>query len=319
MAQNIEHEPSAVQLAGRAVQELTGDTKKHCVSMFFSMMKLQRARNRDVFPGANPVSIERSMIPQLTGEDYRAAPKSDGSRYMLMAVTVKKVKVCLFVDRAMRVSIMPGSLPTMAFDNTLLDGEVVYSGGSWRYLVFDCIYLSGLDLSTHPFAVRLQLVRHWLLDIGDGLVGVTVEVKRFCKVGCERLGAPNGGADTCVNGGADTSVPEDGIIFVPNNRPYVPYKNDHLFKWKSNRLHTVDFKVAGRKLLVLSKGKLMEKAVMHPSDDAAEGSIVECTWEKGVWRVLKTRNDKTAPNDLFVLSRTLVNIQEDIQREELMV
>lgn len=307
MAQGIEHELSAVQVAGRAIQELTGDTKKQCVSMFFSMMKLQRARNRDVFPGSNPVSIERSMIAQLTAEDYRAAPKSDGSRFMLMAVTVRKVKLCLLVDRSMRVFIMPGTLPTMAFDNTLLDGEMVCSGTSWRYLVFDCIYLSGLDLSTHPFAVRLELVNHWLLDIGDGLAGVAVEVKRFCKVGCQKLDSDS------------SSVPEDGIIFVPNKRPYVPYKNDHLFKWKSDRMHTVDFKVVNGKLCVLSKGKLIEKAVMQPGDRAAEGSIVECTCQKGVWRVLKTRNDKTAPNDLFVLSRTVVNIQEDIQREELMV
>lgn len=294
-------------LAGASRQELVNEDKKACVAMLFSMMKLQRARNRDVFPGSNPVSIERAMIPRLTAEDYRAAAKSDGERFLLMAVTLRKVKLCVVVDRAMRMFIAPGCLPTMAFENSLIDGELVCSpAGAWTFMVFDCVYLSGLDISTHPFAYRLQLVEHWLLDIGDGLAGIGVKVKRFACVGRERLHREEG-------------MPEDGIIFVPNNRPYVCYKNEHLLKWKANQAHTVDFRVTDGKLCVLSKSKLVEKDRVHPEDRAAEGSIVECQLVQGCWRVVKARHDKTMPNDLFVFQKTVLNIQEDIQRGELLV
>ena len=300
---SLSHEASTVRVAGMSLQELTENDKKCCVSMLFGMMRLQRARNKDTFPGANPVSIERSMIPKLR-EDYVAAAKTDGERFLMMAVTIRKVKVCVFVDRAMRFFIMPGQLPTMAFENSLLDGELVeYPDGAWNFLVFDCIYLSGLDIASHKFTTRLALVESWLLDIGEGLTGIKVAVKQFVPVGTGQI--------------PDNVAPVDGVVFVPNRAPYVCFKNDNLFKWKADRQHTVDFKVEENRLCVLSKTKLVEKDRLHPDDKYKTGVIVECKYSSEGWRVVRPRPDKAHPNDLYVYSKTVLNIQEDIQRSEL--
>lgn len=303
---SLAHKDAGVEVAGQKVHELTGDDRKLGVSMLFGMMKLQRARNRDQFPGANPVSIERCMIPRLRAEKYVATAKTDGERFLMMAVTLRKVKVCLFIDRAMRMFIMPGSLPTMAFENSLLDGELVQcQDQTWHYLVFDCIYLSGLDLASHRFSSRLWLVKEWLADVGSGLSGVRIAVKKFVAVASGQRVAE------------EQRMPIDGLIFVPEATPYVCFKHDTLFKWKADRQHTVDFRAQDNKLCVLSKNKLVEKAKIHPDDSAANGAIVECRYDGKQWRVVKVRNDKSSPNDLYVYSKTLLNIQEDIQRSEL--
>jgi len=296
---------STVQIAGFQRHELTGDDKKTCVGMLFSMMKLQRARNKDAFPGSNPVSIERSMIPRLNAESYWAAQKTDGERALLMAVTLKNDRLCVMVDRAMRMFIIPGELPTSSFESSLMDGEIVkYADGTWMYLIFDCVHLAGIDISTHQFTTRLDLVRSWLLDIGRGLENLKVELKKFAEVGSEVLPVEEG-------------MPEDGLIFVPEFRPYGCYKNESLMKWKTKQKNTVDFKVQEQKLMVLSKSKLVEKAKLHADDVAMTGDIVECHLHAGIWRVLKKRHDKTMPNDLYVMNKTVLNIQEDIQRCEL--
>lgn len=302
----IQCEQCGVQVAGVTRQQLVGDDKKACIGMLFSMMKLQRARNRDAFPGSNPVSIERATLPKLSHTAYMASAKTDGVRMLLMAVTLRKQRLCLVVDRSMRMFVLPGHLPTMSFEGSLLDGEVVRfsTDGSWRFLIFDCVYLSGLDLASQPFSRRLDFARSWLEDIGPGLDGMTVSVKRFAAVGHEQLPVEPG-------------MPDDGLIFVPEHQAYTPFRNDGLLKWKANQLHTVDFKVEKGKLMVLSKSRLVEKGSLHPSDEASEGAVVECRLDGEQWRVVKVREDKTAPNDQFVLGKTVLNIQENIQRDEL--
>ena len=302
---SIEIEACELPLANRFSQQLTGQDKKACVGMLFSMMSLQRARNRDAFPGANPVSIERAVLPKLFNEMYWASAKTDGNRILLMAVTLKGRKLCVMVDRSMRMYVVTGSLPTMSFESSLLDGELVeFADGRWRYLVFDCIYLAGLSLGAYPFSKRMMFVESWLQDLGQGLDDLEVRVKRFAVVGRDTLPFEDG-------------MPDDGLIFVPEFQPYSCYRNDSLLKWKAHQQHTVDFRVEQNKLMVLSKSRLVEKAKLHQDDKVADGSIVECQLTGKDWRVVKVRTDKTAPNDQFVLGKTIDNIKENIQRCEL--
>jgi hypothetical protein len=48
------------------------------------------------------------------------------------------------------------------------------------------------------------------------------------------------------------------------------------------------------------------------------GIIVECNLSRGVWNVIGIRKDKKQANDILTYERTLVNIREDIQIEELL-
>ena len=97
----------------------------------------------------------------------------------------------------------------------------------------------------------------------------------------------------------------------------MPFRSDSLLKWK--QLHTVDFQVDGCRLLVVSRGKMIEKAKLEAGASYPSGSIVECRLDGKDWRVMKVREDKTAPNDSFVFNKTVLNIKEDIQRSEFSV
>lgn len=301
-------ELSKFTIAGFHKHELVGQDKKACLSMLFNMMSLQRARNRDTFPGANPVSMDRADLCRLFTTPYWVAPKTDGNRFLLMAVVVRGQKLAVLVDRAMRFFVVPGCLPAVSFNNSLIDGELIYDldTDGWVYVVFDCIYLAGIRLASHPFSVRLEAAHSWMQDMGDGLRNISVRMKAFTRVGD---GAPQG----------KCGLASDGLIFVAEDQPYLCHRNDTLLKWKANQQHSVDFKCGRGKLFVGSKGKMVEKAAIHPEDAhmTSEGAIVECLLQEGEWRVAKVRTDKSIPNDLFVMTKTLQNIEENIQYEEL--
>lgn len=300
----LELSPETFEVGAVRVKELIGNDKKACVNLLFNMVKIQRGRV--AFPGSNPVSIERAAIAQLTAEPYWVAPKTDGQRMMVLAVTHKTHRLCLMVDRALRVFVVPGELPTFGFVGSLLDGELIRrTDGSWVFLVFDTTHLSGLPLGNHPFSVRMAFAGSWLRDVGKGPASMAMELKQFTPYG--RPVAPS--TDVCT----------DGLVFVPENEGYTAFRTDKLFKWKADGQHTVDFQVQGRKLMVLTRGKLVEKGKLHPDDRAAEGSIVECQMVAGGWRVVKARPDKTTPNDSFVHRKTVLNIEENIQRSEFLV
>lgn len=302
MEAELELESELGRIAGKDRHLLGGEDKKACTALLFGMMKVQRGK-ANAFPGSNPVSIERSAIQQLRQHPYWAGLKTDGQRMLLMAVQHKGRRLSLLIDRAMRFHVQPGELPTAGFEGSLLDGELVLCRDrTWRFLVFDAVYLSGIYLASHPFSVRLTFARAWLADIGAGLRDLPVECKAFAAMGRERL-APS------------PNMPDDGLVFVPELEAYVPFRSDKLFKWKE--LHTVDFQVQGNKLMVLNRGKLVERGKLHPSDPVSlGGKIVECKMADGAWRVVKVRYDKTAPNDNYVLGKTVLNIEEAIGRHE---
>lgn len=292
-------------VAGLPRCELVGASKRACTTLLLNMVKVQRGRAAQ-FPGSNPVSIERAMLPALTREPYWAAAKTDGQRMFLLAATVNGMRLCVLVDRTLRMFLLGGSLPTLGFDGSLLDGELVQAScGSWFFYVFDAPHLSGLHLAGAPFSSRMAFARAWLLDAGGGPDGVELVAKRFAAYGRERVALPE-------------DVPTDGLVFVPEHHPYVPFRNDKLLKWKARRLHTVDFQVDGDRLLVLNRGKLVEKARLHAADARPElqGRIVECGMAAGAWRVARVREDKAAPNDAYVHGKTVLNIDEDIALEE---
>lgn len=297
-------DPISYIVAGLSRQALVGQDAKACTSMLFTMLRLQRSRKRDVFPGARPVSIERSQIPQLRSMPYWVAQKTDGERFMLMAVVYKNLRLCLLINRSMRMFVLEAELPTTSFQNSLLDGELYFAHNVWNFAVFDAIYLAGIDLASHPFSVRLDLVRAWREDMNKGICNIHLHVKQFALVGRDRI--------------HKNDMPCDGLIFVPEQLPYGCYRNDTLFKWKNNGQHTVDFQVQNKKLMTISQKKLVEVAAVHQDDQhaAQEGTVVECQHCNGLWRIIKTRPDKDIPNDTYVLTKTVLNIQENIQLNE---
>jgi hypothetical protein len=122
----------------------------------------------------------------------------------------------------------------------------------------------------------------------------------------------------------------DGYVFTPEHHPVCSGTHFAMFKWKERYENTVDFHVSknlrelrvakGRTLLVLPErearlvvpNKALEKEIRRLAP-----CVVECRWsQRNVWSAVLVRKDKTHPNNYLTYSKTLLNIQEDIQIDE---
>jgi hypothetical protein len=150
--------------------------------------------------------------------------------------------------------------------------------------------------------------------------------------------------------------PSDGLIFQPQDEPYVARTNEHLLKWKDPRLNSVDFYVhedargafqlyvtsatgLGYKLLAevtlpaAMLAELEERGGASPLDaplfvDRAEpgepelrsGMIAECVWDKHRkgWSLMRVRLDKELPNHESVFVRVWQSICDDLQAEDVL-
>ena len=73
-----------------------------------------------------------------------------------------------------------------------------------------------------------------------------------------------------------------------------------------------------RKQKILANDKMINMN-LDSSDKVNDTNIVECYLEDDNYIPLKLRNDKTRPNSLRTLEKTIVNIEENITKEELVV
>jgi hypothetical protein len=121
---------------------------------------------QDVFPGSQPVSLNRANLNNLRQEPYMVCEKTDGTRYLLLA----RPDGAFFIDRKNSVR----RLPPLAFPlpddprgshlNTLMDGELVVDiieqpdGCSAKLYIYYMVYIyffSHLHRSLHIMGVLL--------------------------------------------------------------------------------------------------------------------------------------------------------------------
>lgn len=280
----------------------------------------------DRFPGAYPVSLDRSHFDKLASRPYVLCEKTDGVRYLLVCCTLvldgRERHVCALVDRAMQGYLLAlKHVPTAMFQGSVLDGEMVHNRASntWEFVAFDAVCVSGVSVMRCPLADRMDAVSR-VLEVRsracalDAVTDVlTVRPKAFWSTDrseefrdhMERI--------------RDTYA-VDGIVFTPAVDPVVYGRHDGLFKLKFGMdHHTVDFKVAddGVTLLVFDRGRHVP--VARARDAARSGSIVECRLSgDGVWEVVKVRTDKDNANDMLTFQKTLLNIRENLGMEEVL-
>ncbi|KAB2600508.1 mRNA-capping enzyme-like [Pyrus ussuriensis x Pyrus communis] len=123
----------------------------------------------------------------------------------------------------------------------------------------------------------------------------------------------------------------DGLIFQGWDDPYVPRTHEGLLKWKFPEMNSVDFLyelgVDGRELLFLNergKKKLMGgyRVVFKDELDPAfcSGKIIECAWDAGgnAWVCMRTRPDKSTPNEFNTYKKVMRSINDNITEEVLL-
>jgi hypothetical protein len=285
--------------------------------------------SKEYFPGPQPISIERKHFPILKGVEYVVCEKTDGERYMMVALTYDGKPKCFFVNRAFDMFEVKINLNKKAYDGTILDGELYDN----TLMVYDAILVNGALVGQFNLDERLAAAEDMMKCI------------IYMKYDKHRLKMKTFHMMKDFKVFMDEYLPTvqqkiDGLVFTPMHDPIRLGTHETMFKWKPQEKNTVDFLMKREpsretpgfkagvptwRLYVQEKGKpVFESELpfnrMEDEPWFEDGAIVECkyiTWEEPMWwRPLKRRTDKTHPNNRRTFYRTIVNIKENIQMKE---
>ena len=278
---------------------------------------------REDLPCNNPCSLMRKNIEVLQN-GYMVGAKADGVRtFMLLSfVEEPEVDYVALVNRAGKGEVLDIRASSELYSGTLLDGEIVEQpDGTRTYFVFDIIAVSGYTMVNKSHTIRRGEIRRVLNQI-TASNGLRIAEKKWF---------PYEHVNYDSVAGSIHPHPCDGFIFVPEQgRKLCPGKQLDHFKWKRAEDHTIDFCLYNNDLFVEDGGCPVDATNIgvkgfknQSADEIPDASIVECkminiegdTWEA---QFLRSRPDKTRPNDLKIAKLTLQNVVEDIQLEELM-
>ena len=341
------------------IKEAFGDT--HCYRVFDVRMeaefrdRLLRAygvrsgrggRNDGAprHPGAVPCSLMREDLAKLRTRRYAALPKTDGTRYSLIATMCGRDAWTVVIDRACKVRIVRvGFAKAVHERDTLFDGELVYNEDARRheFRVFDCIASRGRVAHSDPYERRMSAARAMMADEyrhdarkDTFLVRVKhYEVGRDARRLTERVRRDDG-------------APADGLVLVDLDAPVRLRRNLDMYKWKWQ--HTVDVLVvaptfqrsSARAYAMLLKNE--RDVLVHFADVDARanadflrrnaqlieaagraGVVVECVpAQSGAppvrWVLDRVRSDRRSPNCLYTVERTERNVLEAITLDDVL-
>lgn len=256
------------------------------------------------FPGPQPVSIERRHFCLLKRQPYLVSEKTDGVRHLLVSTPDG---LAALVNRAFLVEPVKIRVPK----DTLLDGELVKTRtGKMLFVVYDAVRVKGENLMHAPLTERLEKARGVLKGIIK-TAGAPFEIR--VKTMWD-LGSPIPDLNSF-------EYETDGLVFTPIEEPIRMGTHETMFKWKPRERITIDFCLQnGHELFVQDRGEPYKEAELHTRNqrsDLPDGTIVECGYGDLGWFVEKTRTDKTHANNRRTYFRTLVNIRENIQLQDL--
>jgi hypothetical protein len=254
------------------------------------------------FPGPQPVSIERRHFPLLKKSEYLVCEKTDGVRHLLVAFEDPdgEKKVAL-VNRSFQATYYKYTIPK----DTVLDGELVtrVSDQKLVFLIHDAVMIRGESLICAPLTERLDKARALCRTILSKAPFVTTVKTMYPLTELQQLEAGQ--------------YVTDGLIFTPVNEPIRTGTHETMFKWKPREHITIDFLIRrNTDLYIQERGRLIKEASIFHKEEYPDDTIVECDYGQNGWRVVKVRTDKTYPNNRRTFLRTIVNLREDIQRNE---
>ena len=273
------------------MQSVPGDSPlARCVKEFIHQS--WGSRNPEVFPGPHPVSIERRHLGLLRSKKYVVCEKTDGTRYFLVCLHHDGRKYAIFVNRKMDMFTASLAVPA----NTLLDGELVGD----TFMVYDGVVVQGKDIRHLGFLDRLR-------ESEVATKGPKFQIKLKMKT----MWPLHSTVDVFK---AEYPYEIDGLIFTPVDEPIRMETHETMFKWKPFDRITVDFVVKNGWLCIWDRGEGLIKVQKWEGKDDA---ILECKYVNDQWVPIKIREDKSMPNNRRTMMRTMINLRENIQLEEL--
>jgi mRNA guanylyltransferase len=218
------------------------------------IMSFWPEQKKDCFPAPQPVSLERRDLDNLLKMDYTVCVKSDGMRFILMCYDGKaymadrafkfyEVKLN-FNEKLLYLDDSDNKLELRSVDppgrlGGIFDGELVKNiKNKWQFVIHDCIYIHGKNMTQFPFNERyLQVIKLveeiWISEGSD----FRISSKQFFPFR-KKLSM----LVKMINENK-LDHKTDGLIFNPIKEKIGTGTQYHLYKWKPRNLHTFDFKV----------------------------------------------------------------------------
>ena len=305
------------------------------------------------FPGANPMSIERSDFDRLESDDFLAALKTDGVRHLLLLTTKPNSidPIAIMMDRAMNMyEVEIWANEDFFHRGSLYDGELVWERNSLVYIVFDVIFAKGVQCLRLSYRERMQILHNTILCVSDSHSDESIEhmiseESKFLARNNEHLlrimpkkCVPKANLKTLWGERTTSNHRNDGIIFTLNSAPVETGTTSSILKWKPAhsidvRVHLVDttWRVYGNKnfsgeLVDITHGVGGLKTEIAPSKllDAIrprQPCIIECLIaideETLTLTPERERTDKMAPNTMNTIEATIRNARENISSDDL--
>lgn len=226
----------------------------------------------------------------VASSDYVILEKSDGTRYMLLAVT----DFVVLIDRRMRFYIVDPNPAIMRKgfvapqDNTLLDGELTFNiiTQQWDYLIYDAVAIDGdLTVAQLGFRQRMQVAEVYVAGprlwapFCSGLLRLRIKdyyEKRDIRKLFSRIRRDPKGHYLYINNDRRDGVlcnANDGLIFSPVGMSYQIRNCPALLKWKPPHLNSIDFTLQ------------LEQTVDHKRKQPSVKSFIAYQGERGLVRL----------------------------------
>lgn len=289
----------------------------------------------EYFPAPQPVSLRRSDLYKLTRYDYLVCAKSDGTRVLIVSYSNNNY-ICDRMFQFYKTNVKFNTQPVQGTNvSAILDGELIRNKhGVMHCIVHDIIVFNDKNLfhdsfpSRYSYADKLLNPECYTPKPTDDFT--IIKKKFFSFSDLDTLDS------MIMHGKIDYNV--DGIIFISKYKSIGIYTQYTMFKWKPRELHTVDFKVivdAQGVTAHAGKANTYVPFATAPLDSDSEkmfvgelakncpgfknGDIVECKYDiiNDIFTPVKLRKDKSHPNSLNTVNKTLMNIKEDITMKEL--
>ena len=290
-----------------------------------------------VFPAPQPVSIEKKDFVKLENYKYGVSLKLDGIRFLLYFIRDRNnVNQSILINRALNFYNIHIEAEQNIFNGTLLDGEVIFNKktNKWDFMIHDAIILCGNKINKLSHSLRLAdtvcCIETFINNNNPSSPNtLNITVKEFY---------PFDKFEDFITNIYTKSDNNDGIIFMPENLPVISGTQYSMLKWKPENKHTFDFLIKeceiGLEANVFHMGSMKSFAKIHYNTEqgkkfvdnakATDGykneCILECSFNAKTsnFEPLLVRTDKTHPNSMRTIERTLFNINENIQISDYM-
>jgi hypothetical protein len=290
----------------------------------------------NMFPGSQPVAIEKKDLIILKKKEYVVCEKTDGERIILIIINIDNKPMCFTINRKNEYFYVALSLKKEVFEGTIFDGELIKNkNDEMTYIIHDCLSYNGRNFMNLNHRLRYAagidfIVKRYLHKKNDFF---KIKTKLFYNF--IHASDKTGGIKTTWKHIQETTENcIDGLIFTPIYEKIILGRQNTLFKWKE--FNTIDLLVKSYKekinLYFHKNGNKLFKSFDKDSDNYSiivnyfsensldlKGNIIiefKYSIKNEIFTPYRIRNDKDKPNGEITVINTLKNIKESIILED---